>query len=58
LTSGGIPVGDDLSADGEQYIWSEDTGKADEAETVPDLSSQYPAEELPDRFAEVSEQFF
>jgi hypothetical protein len=67
LRSDGIPVGDELSGERDQYIWaSENTSdsienpESDEADTtlsknsekITDLSTQYP-EELPDRLSEV-----
>ena len=67
LRSDGIPVGDELSGERDQYIWaSENTSDAIEnpdsdesdsspskkSEKVTDLSTQYP-EELPDRLSEV-----
>ena len=69
LRSDGIPVGDELSGERDQYIWaSENTSDSienpdsDEADSSPskksekvtDLSTQYP-EELPDRLSEVRE---
>ena len=54
LKSDGIPVGSELSGDGDQYIWSSDHDEADNPDKLPDLTSQYPPEELPERFSEVS----
>ena len=57
LKSDGIPVGTELSGDGDQYIWSSDNEEIEDSgspEKVPDLTSQYPTEELPERFFEVS----
>ena len=54
LKSDGIPVGNELSGDGDQYIWSSDHDEADNPDKLPDLTSQYPPEELPERFSEVS----
>ena len=64
LTSDGIPVGEELSGNGDQYLWSSEGDLTSSTETVeaepkkksiPDslCPSGYPPFELMDRFAEI-----
>ena len=60
LTSDGIPVGDELSSNGDQYLWSSDHETeltSSTASTITKLDSLcpsgYPPEELMDGFSEI-----